>query len=176
MNKPIKEWGVVKFLTDKLPDAAGDIAQTALGIATGENPVRAIGDLLSGKDELSKEDIQQAQQLFADDLEREKMMMADRADARSMQTTALQQDDTFAKRFVYYYAAGVTLFAFAIVILMFFVSIPDNNQRILDMSFGVIIGTGLVGIFQYFFGSSKGSKDKAGQIQALMERVKQIRN
>lgn len=172
MKKPIKEWGVVKFLTDKVPNAAGDIAETALGIATGENPVKAIADLLSGKDELSKEEIQKAQQLMADDLEREKMMYADRADAREMQKTALQQEDKFSKRFIYYYASAVTLMAFAIIFLLFFISIPDNNQRILDMSFGVVIGTGLVGIFQFFFGSSTGSKQKDGHIKALLERVK----
>jgi hypothetical protein len=154
MNKPIKEWGVVKFLTDKLPDAAGDIAQTALGIATGENPVRAIGDLLSGKDELSKEDIQQAQQLFADDLEREKMMMADRADARAMNTeiATSEYSSWLARNFIYLMSSFLLLAATFFGIALIYVEIPPDNRRLVEMFADVFLFAGGVAVIQYFIG------------------------
>lgn len=172
MGKPIKEWGVFKFLTKKLPAAAGDIIGAAADIATGKNPVKVIGDLVSGHDELTKEDLQTINRLMARDLEEQKLIFADKADARNMQIQALQQSDTFAKRFVYYFAAGITLFAFLLIGLMFFVEIPRTNTRIIDMALGAVIGTGLITIIQFFFGSSTGSKEKESQIKDLLDGLK----
>jgi hypothetical protein len=50
-----------------------------------------------------------------------------------------------------------------------FYTIPDANQRIVDTIIGVLIGTVLTGFFNFFFGSSKGSKDKT---DALVKGIK----
>jgi len=91
----------------------------------------------------------------------------DIADARDMQKVALQQEDKFSKRFVYYLAIGVFVFSASVVILLFFVEIPKENRDVVNFILGVVVGTGLTGIFQYFFGSSKGSKDKSNFIYRI---------
>ena len=91
--------------------------------------------------------------------------MADLADARDLQKVALSQDDLFSKRFIYYLTIGVFGFSALIVLLLFFVKIPDQNRDVINFILGVVVGTGLTGIFNYFYGSSQGSKDKMNLIK-----------
>ena len=58
------------------------------------------------------------------------------------------------KQFTHLLAMSVFLFSALVVLLLFFVEIPVGNQRIVDMVLGVIVGSGLVSIINYFFGSS----------------------
>ena len=88
--------------------------------------------------------------------------LKDRADARAMQTAiAISKESTnLAKNFVYYLSIGVFSFSALTVLLLFFIEIPDKNRDVINFILGVLVGTGLTGIFNYFFGSSKGSSDK----------------
>jgi hypothetical protein len=63
------------------------------------------------------------------------------------------------KDFTHLLAMSVFGFSAIVVLLLFFVEIPVGNQRIVDMVLGVIVGSGLVSIINYFFGSSE-SKEK----------------
>jgi len=121
-------------------------------IATGDY-LGAIKTLVSRDKDISPEDKQTASHLL--DLD-----YADRADARDLQKVALQQDDLFSKRFIYYLTIAVFAFSAGIVLLLFFKQIPDQNRDVINFILGVVVGTGLTGIFNYFFGSSQGSKDK----------------
>ena len=60
---------------------------------------------------------------------------------------------------------GVFGFSALIVLLLFFVKIPDQNRDVINFILGVVVGTGLTGIFNYFYGSSQGSKDKMNLIK-----------
>ena len=111
---------------------------------------------------LSKEDLEKFFKLA-------EMDMQDRADARSLQKAALQQNDIFSKRYIYYLATGVFIFSAIIVLLLFFVEIPKENKDVVNFILGVVVGTGLTGIFQYFFGSSKGSKDKSDILASIQK-------
>ena len=119
MSKPLKEWGVVKFLTKKLPEAAGDIVGNVAEVATGQKTIfQAVGSVLAGnKDKLSPEDIAKVYELAQLDHERYK-------------------------------------------------------EELKDMVLGGIVGTGLGGVFQFFFGSSSGSKNKEGIIKTFIEKVR----
>lgn len=86
--------------------------------------------------------------------------LSDVQDARDMQKVALQQDDRFAKRFVYYLAALCTVLAFATFGVLVFVEIPAANRDIAYMGAGAILSGCLVTIMNYFFGSSRGSDRK----------------
>jgi len=90
----------------------------------------------------------------------------DRADARAMQVAvATSKESTkFAKNFVYYLSSAVFIFSATTVLLLFFIEIPDKNRDVINFILGVLVGTGLTGIFNYFLGSSKGSKDKLEHI------------
>ena len=94
------------------------------------------------------------------ELERDKLHFKATEGSKLLQITALGQDDKFAKRFVYYLAASVFLCSISIIILLVFVEIPEGNKRILDMCLGILVGSGLVSVLNYFYGSSRGSDKK----------------
>ncbi|WP_456382163.1 hypothetical protein [Persephonella sp.] len=93
-------------------------------------------------------------------LEREKAYLQDLKSARQMQIEALKQDDTFSKRFVYYFAILWTIIGASYIIGITFFEIPDKNIRFADTTLGFILGTIISQIIAFFYGSSLGSKSK----------------
>ena len=104
-------------------------------------------------------------------LEEKKMFLGDTQDARSMQETALKQDDKFSKRFIYYYAAFTTLCSFIYMGVITFASIPEANMHFVSTILGFMLGTLVSAIIQFFFGSSQGSKDKSDMEKSLLSKV-----
>lgn len=96
------------------------------------------------------------------------LYLKDVADARAMQVEALKQNDTFSKRFVYYFAMMMVLLTIAYDFCFFFVKFPPENKDLLNMIAGVLNTSCLVMIVSFFFGSSMGSADKQKQIEKLM--------
>ena len=86
-----------------------------------------------------------------------------------MQKAALAQDDTFSTRFVYYYASFITAVSFTYIFLITFLSIPEANERFADTVLGFLLGVGLSSIINYFFGSSKSSKDKTEHLASKIK-------
>ena len=134
-----------------------------------EKAVNIVGDVASGNylgavRELIKKDPDITPEQQAEAFKLIELDYVDIADARDMQKIALQQDDIFSKRFVYYFAIGIAGFSMIVVGLLFFIEIPDSNRRVVDMILGVVIGSGLISVINFFFGSSKGSKDKTEQM------------
>jgi hypothetical protein len=84
----------------------------------------------------------------------------DRDGARHMQEIALAQDDVFSKRFIYYLAAFWSIFAVVYICAITFLTIPETSVRFADTILGFLLGTIVATILQFFFGSSKSSKDK----------------
>lgn len=117
------------------------------------------------------------QQADANSLELEKVYSADRSDARSLQKAALASDDHFAKRFVYYYATGLTLLTFGFIFyaaFFFNYGAPGNQAavRIIDTVLGFLLGVSLSSIIQYFFGSSAGSKAKDEKLKDMSDSMR----
>lgn len=106
------------------------------------------------------------------DTEDKKIDAADRDSARGMQKTALQQDDRFAKRFIYYYALFVTVSTVIYIFAITFGTVPEKNQRFADTVLGFLLGTLLATIVNFFFGSSSGSGHKTSIITELLKRQK----
>jgi hypothetical protein len=144
-----------------LKNVAPEILNIA-GAVTGIEGLKLLGDKIKGSDSISDQD-----KIIA--LEMLKIDLADLADSRDLQKVALKQDDLFSKRFIYYLTTAVFSFAVIIVFLLFFVEIPEKNRDVINFILGVVVGTGLTGIFQYFFGSSQGSRDKADQLKTFMK-------
>lgn len=94
------------------------------------------------------------------ELEFTKLDMANTSDARAMQIAALQQEDVFSKRFIYYFATAWSAFAMLYFAFVTFGTVPESGTRMADTILGVLIGTVITGFFNFFFGSSKSSKDK----------------
>ena len=86
------------------------------------------------------------------DIDLEKIAAADRDSARSMQTTTRSRMPAFIA------LVALTGF-FGILICMIFVTLPAASEAPLQIMLGVL-GTLVVGISNFYFGSSQGSKDK----------------
>lgn len=110
------------------------------------------------------------QQAEASRIEGERIHQQDRASARDLQKVALASDDPVARRFIYFYATGITLLTFVFIFYAAFFHDYTGNEdatRIIDTVLGFLLGVSLSAIIQYFFGSSAGSKAKAEQIDAI---------
>jgi len=110
------------------------------------------------------------QQADATDLELERLGNADRTNARDFQIKALDSDDVFARRFVYWYAWGVTILTFIFIFCAAFVFDLESKThaaRIVDTVVGFLLGTTLSAVIQYFYGSSAGSRVKTEKLAEL---------
>lgn len=87
--------------------------------------------------------------------------------ARDMQKVALQQDDIFSKRFVYYLASFWSIVGVIYIFFITFAPIPETNVRFADTVLGFLLGTILATIINFFLGSSKGSTDKQDFINQI---------
>tara|TARA_R110000782_G_scaffold124321_2_gene215829 strand:+ start:1286 stop:1762 length:477 start_codon:yes stop_codon:yes gene_type:complete len=157
---PKQKTKVGKFL-QTIAGVAPDILELA-GNITGVKLLNKLGDAIDKSDTITPEQKETALELI-------KLDYADLADARDLQKVALQQDDLFSKRFIYYLTIAVFSFSALIVIMLFFVEMPEKNRDVINFILGVVVGTGLTGIFQYFFGSSAGSKDKSKELEKLIK-------
>lgn len=164
----------METLLNLLKGAAPGLATIVAG-PLGGMAVKAIADKLGVSDSVEaitqamQADPEAAQKLAEIDLKQFQLENDDRASARHMQEVALQQEDWFAKNFLYLFTATWSIFAMTFFAMASFTPIPDKNQRIVDTIIGVLIGTVLTGFFNFFFGSSKGSKDKT---DALVRGIK----
>jgi hypothetical protein len=173
-RKPFKETGFGKFLTkvgDKVPALAGNI----LEIATSGNPVGAGLDLIKEKllERKGTDPVEDTaiNSLLAE-MERDrqswisemyKTEVDDRKSARELQGKALDQDDQFARRFVYYLAIFIIASATCFGIMFFYVDVPARNMRLVEMFADIYLFAGAIMVIQFFFGSSMGSKMKDKQ-------------
>lgn len=152
--KKFNETKVGQFLSQAAPEIlelVGDAVPGA-GVLTA---------LFKAKDDKTPEQEAEFERLIRDyELEELKMILTDVADARDLQKTALGQNDIFSKRFLYWLAAGSLFLGFVYIFVITFVTIPESNQRFADTILGVVIATIITTIYNFFFGSSKGSKDK----------------
>jgi hypothetical protein len=105
--------------------------------------------------------------VMANDADLEKAYLADRKDARAMQTAALDHEDKFSKRFVYIFASAWSLFTMVYFGCVTFIEVPIGGQRVSDTILGVLIGSVLGSIFQFFYGTNRGSQIKDATISNL---------
>lgn len=103
-------------------------------------------------------------------LEQNKADTAVTINAQDMQKSALHQEDLFAKRYVYYLSSFWSLFAAVYIGVVTIIDIPQQNLRFVDTVLGFMLGTIVATIIQFFFGSSKGSKDAADKIHEMLKR------
>jgi nitroreductase len=93
--------------------------------------------------------------------------LKDRERASAMQIAALNQDDRFSKRFLYYLAAFMMIAATSFGLMLCFVTIPEKNQRLVEMFADFFFISGVGSVIGFFFGSSKSSQDKSTIIHQL---------
>lgn len=111
---------------------------------------------LTNKPELSTDDIRVLKELeMSNKMDILNKFLDDKKDARNMQNTALNQDDVFSKRFVYYFAIGWSVFAMLFLGGITFMEIPESSTRFADTIVGFLLGTIVSTIIGFFYGSSE---------------------
>jgi len=147
--------GIAPTLATAVAGPLGGAAVSAIASRLGVgDSVEAVAKAIAG-------DPAAAQKLQELELEYAKLDNEDRASARAMQIAALQQDDWLAKNFIYIFTAVWSIFAMVYFAFVTFGTVAESGIRMADTILGVLIGTVLTGFFNFFFGSSKGSKDKS---------------
>ena len=139
-----------------------DIAVGAIGKVI-ESVGNAADSLFTSDDERNKAEIE----MLRIDADLDKAYLADTDSARKMQVAALQQDDLFSKRFVYYFSIVWSLFAMAFMAAATLMDIPDKNASTVSTILGFLLGTAVASIFNFFLGTSKSSQTKDATIQTL---------
>jgi hypothetical protein len=102
--------------------------------------------------------------------DRYKIEVDDRKDARAMQSKALQQEDLFAKRFIYWFSLLWSIAACAYIYSITFNYVPPENIRVVDTVLGFLLGTAIASILNFFYGSSYKSRSKDETIDMLAKQ------
>jgi hypothetical protein len=123
-------------------DVVGEILPSngALGI---------VKNLISKDDKLTAEQKAEALELLKIDLENVK-------NARAMQVAALNQDDLFSKRFLYYLSTFWSLVAASYFFLSTFSEVV--NDKIADIILGFLLGSVVGVMMNFFYGDSHKKK------------------
>lgn len=152
MKKKFVETKVGSFLKSAAPGVLDLIGENIPGASLLTNLVKG---KLTPEQEIEFNDA-----LAEYQLKEMESLVRNNESARNMQMTALQQDDKFSKRFIYYLAAFWSLFAVIYVMWITFGEVPEENKRFADTILGFLLGTIVAAVIQFFFGSSIGSKEK----------------
>ena len=156
MGKPVKDWGVFKFLENKAPKILGDVASGALEIATGQNPIKVVKDKISkainNSSELSVEDKKQALEKLQADMDHEETMkkleLQDMESARTAEIQRMKYGGKLAGNFTFILAMVAVL---GFLALVFIPGIDPATRGKAFSIFTLILGS----IFQHYFGKSE---------------------
>lgn len=167
---------LIKFLPDIAGifggDKAEDAAKDVLNIATKVTGISDTDKVLEAISTDPNVALKFQEAVMADKYRLDEIYLADRKDARDMQKEALRQEDTLSKRFIYYFASAWSIFAMIYLVGITFFTVPESAVRFADTTLGFLLATIISGIIQFFFGSSKGSKDKNEITAELLRKSK----
>jgi hypothetical protein len=142
---------VGRLLAGPAGGAVGTMVAKALG--TEDTPEAIEKELVQNPDALIK--IKELETRSRPLLE--EMRLRDIQDARNTELKRLMAGGS--NRFMYVLATVVVIGFFGIVGALFFKAIPDGSKEVAYILFGTLSAS-FGSIMQYFFGSSKGSKEK----------------
>jgi hypothetical protein len=161
--------GVLSGGVKKGIDKVADAIEKKTGIKIEDISKGNISDEQLAK--LKEFEFQENKMLLDHVLASEEARLLDVQNARAMQIVALNQSDTFSKRFIYYFASGIVTLAFAYMFSVTFYSVPEKNLNTVNVVTGFLLGTALSAIIGFFYGSSKSSSDKQEHINSLMKKL-----
>lgn len=146
--------GIAPTLATIVSGPLGGAAVSAIAGKFGvSDSVEAVAKAIAG-------DPEAAQKLAEIDLKQFELENADRDSARHMQEVALQQEDKFAKHFIYWFAWFWSVGSMAYFFAITFGSVPASGKDFGNIILGFLLGTAVATIISFFYGSSKSSKDK----------------
>ena len=146
--------GIAPAVATAVGGPLGGLAVTAIANKFGvADDVQAVAKAIAG-------DPEAASKLAELDLKQFELENADRDSARHMQETALNQDDKFAKHFIYWFAWFWSVGSMAYFFAITFGQVPASGKDFGNIILGFLLGTAVATIISFFYGSSKSSKDK----------------
>ncbi len=153
----LKDSKLFKMAKEKFPDILGKGIEI-FGDLSGKDSIENLGKWIQGEAKpspIQQIDLDKARE---QDLKELELYLKDVQSARDMQVKALEQDDKFSKRFVYYMATFWSVVGGTYLFLVTFTDVanPEHANTIIGFLLGTIVST----IINFFFGSSKSSKDK----------------
>lgn len=131
------------ILADAVLRKGKEVVEEKLGVSIPDSPTPEQVDVLKNKEQEHKQWLEEVS-----------LANEDRADARSLQKVALQQDDLFAKRYIYYLATWWSVTAVLYITGITFFHVPVENIRVVDTVLGFLLGTVVATIMTYFYGSA----------------------
>jgi len=156
--------GMAPALAGIVAGPVGGLAITAIADKFGvSDSVEAVAQAIAG-------DPQAAQKLAELDLKQFELEIADRNGARHMQEVALQQEDKFAKHFIYWFAWFWSVGSMAYFFAITFGSVPASGKDFGNIILGFLLGTAVATIISFFYGSSKSSKDKTDTLNKELSK------
>lgn len=155
--------GLLKGLAPAVATAVGGplggLAVTAIANKFGvADDVEAVAKAIAG-------DPEAATKLAELDLRQFELENQDRDSARHMQETALNQDDKYAKHFIYNFAWFWSVGSMAYFFAITFGQVPSSGKDFGNIILGFLLGTAVATIISFFYGSSKSSKDKTDALK-----------
>jgi membrane protein required for beta-lactamase induction len=146
--------GIAPAVATAVGGPLGGLAVTAIANKFGvADDVQAVAKAIAG-------DPEAASKLAELDLRQFELENEDRDSARHMQETALNQDDKFAKHFIYWFAWFWSVGSMAYFFAITFGQVPASGKDFGNIILGFLLGTAVATIISFFYGSSKSSKDK----------------
>lgn len=151
--------GIAPAVATAVSGPLGGLAVTAIADKFGvADSVDAVAKAIAG-------DPQAAQKLAELDLRQFELENEDRDSARHMQETALNQDDKYAKHFIYNFAWFWSVGSMAYFFAITFGQVPASGKDFGNIILGFLLGTAVATIISFFYGSSKSSKDKTDALK-----------
>lgn len=155
-RKSFWETGTWRFLKEKAPDAAGTLLKTA-GSLTGVELLTKAGELIDGSPEVSADDKLAFLEMRQLELEEYRLEVEDRASARQREADLAKAGK---RDYFMYVVGGVGMLSFCFLhYAIAFMDIPEENEQLFTHLVGMVEGVAIT-IFAYYFGSSRGSKEK----------------
>jgi membrane protein required for beta-lactamase induction len=155
--------GIAPAVATAVSGPLGGLAVTALADKFGvADSVDAVAKAIAG-------DPEAAQKLAELDLKQFELENADRDSARHMQETALNQEDKFAKHFIYWFAWFWSVGSMAYFFAITFGQVPASGKDFGNIILGFLLGTAVATILNFFYGSSKSSKDKTDMMKDALK-------
>ena len=154
---------LIKWVTGN--EKAENVAKTVVDIASSVTGTEDGGSIIERLKADAKLAAEFAERIEQRSHELQIAYLADIDSARKMQIAALEQDDVFSKRFIYYFASAWSAFSMAYFVFVTFGSV--SNLRMADTILGFLLGTAIAAIFQFFYGSSARSREKDDTIKQL---------
>lgn len=159
-KKKLKDSKLFKFAKEKLPDAVGKGLEI-FGDVTGKDSIENLGKWIQGQTTMTPLEQIEFNKSKEYDLQEIELYLDDVQDARNREIEIAKTGKKDPMMLIVG-IIGISVFVFMVVAIVFKPELQDN--KLLIHLLGMVEGVAIT-IFSYYYGSSKGSKDKTALLK-----------